>query len=249
MIESPAGRVAVVDGGGRPDTDERDGDDPGARVVVPFLRQRGISVVDLLVPTHPDDDHAQGLIAVAERLRVRAALDGGWGGGGAVYARLRRRLQSRGVPVLRARRGQVLDLGGGARLEVLHPASHSLGSANENSVVLRLVYGRARLLLTGDAGAEAEADLLASGQELSADLLKIGHHGSRGASTEAFLRRVAPALAVISCGRNNAFGHPHPDTLRRLIRRGVRVFRTDRDGALVVETDGRRLRVTPTTRR
>ena len=248
VVEGPTGKTVVVDGGGHPGTDERDGDDPGTRVVVPFLRYRGISAVDLLVVTHPDDDHAQGLVAVVERLRVRACLDFGHAGTSSAYGRLRERLRRRDIPVIAARRGQRIDLGGGARIEVVHPAAYPVSGArsetNNNSVVLRVVYGRSAVLLTGDAEQEAEADLLASGHTISADLLKIGHHGSRWSTSESFLDRVRPSLAVISCGRENLYNHPHPEVLERLARRGVRVFRTDRQGAVTVETDGDRLRVT-----
>lgn len=255
VIEGPSsaakpGRVVVVDGGGHPGTNERDGDDPGARIVVPFLRHRGIQVVDLLVPTHPDDDHVQGLNAVVQRLRVRAALDSGHPGASESYGRLREKLRKRGIPLLRARRGQTIDLGAGARIEVLHPPERYLvgtrSPTNDNGVVLRLVYGRARLLLTADAEEAAETSLLASGQDLSADLLKVGHHGSRWSTGGRFLTRVAPTLAVVSCGRNNRYDHPHPEVLQRLDRHRVRVFRTDRHGAITVETDGTHLRVTPT---
>jgi competence protein ComEC len=250
VLEGPTGRVVVVDGGGRPGTDERGGGDPGSRVVVPYLRHRGISTVDLVVPTHADDDHAQGLVAVVERLRVVAALDGGFGGTSPPYARLRDALRRRNIPVWRARRGQTVDLGGGARLEVLHPGDDrvrgGVSSSNSHSVVLRVVYGRAALLLTGDIDAAAETDLVASGRPLSADVLKAAHHGSRGSSSDAFLRRVAPRFVVVSCGRGNVFGHPHAEALRGFARCGARVFRTDRDGAVTVTTDGTRLRITPT---
>lgn len=250
VIEGPTGRVVVVDGGGRPGTDERDGTDPGARIVVPFLRHRGISTVDLLVATHSDEDHAQGLVAVTERLRVQAALDSGYPGESPPYIRLRDRLRQRRIPVYIARRGDQINLGGGARLEILHPPARPVeagrSATNNHCIVLRLVYGRARLLLTGDAEEEAEADMLrADGLPLSADLLKVGHHGSRGSTGAAFLSRVAPSLAVISCGANNNYNHPHPELRERLARRGVRVFRTDLQGAITVETDGNRLRVRP----
>ena len=255
VIESPSGRVAVVDGGGRPGADERAGDDPGSRVVVPFLRRRGVSAVDLLVATHADDDHAQGLIAVASRLRVRGALVSGYPGGGrrsAAYGRLLASLRGRGVPVRAAARGMTVDLGAGVRLEVLNPPRPYLAGGNgsddnENSVVLRVVYGRARLLLTGDAGAAAEADLLrAERGRLRADLLKAGHHGSRSSSGEEFLNAVVPGVAVISAGQDSVYGHPHSEVISRLRRRHIRLFRTDRHGAIVVETDGTTLRVTPT---
>ena len=259
VIEGPTGFVAVIDGGGRPGADERTGDDPGARVVVPFLRRRGISTVDLLVATHADDDHAQGLIAVTRRLSVRRALVSGFlTDGGDAHARLLRALRERRVPVQSARRGEVLDIGGGARLEVLHPPrpflTGSRSDDNENSVVLRLTYGKSRFLFTGDAGDAAEADLLraTAGRSrergLSADVLKVGHHGSRFSTSEPFLRAVAPSIAVISAGRSNGFGHPAPEVLERLERRGARVFRTDQHGAITVTTDGVVLRAVPTVR-
>lgn len=256
VIEAPSGRVVVIDGGGRPGTDEREGSDPGSRVVVPFLRRRGVSTVDLLVATHPDDDHVQGLVAVAARLHVREALDSGFQGAAddgkaaPAAARLRALLRARRIPVRRAKRGQTIDLGGGARLEVLGPPetflSGSPSDANENSVVLRLVYGRARVLFTGDAGGAAESDLLRAlpPSALRADILKAGHHGSKHSTSDAFLAAVRPSAAVLSAGRDNLYNHPSPEALSRLARRGVRAFRTDRQGAITVETDGDRVRVT-----
>lgn len=186
VIESPSGRVVVIDGGGIPGTNEATGHDPGSRAVVPFLRSRGISAIDLLVATHPDDDHVQGLVSVTERLQVRAALDNGhvpqpkWAG---AYKRLRAALARHAVPVRTARRGQAFDLGGGVFLQVLHPGPFPTGGVhspeNNDSIVLRLVYNRARFVLTGDAEVEAEQATLQSGLALDADILKAGHHGSR----------------------------------------------------------------------
>jgi beta-lactamase superfamily II metal-dependent hydrolase len=126
---------------------------------------------------------------------------------------------------------------GPVRLEVLHPAfpflhkTHS--DPNNNSIVLRLEVGGSRVLLSGDAEAEAEAAL--ADQDVRADVLKVGHHGSAFSTGDAWLDRVQPRLAVISCGRHNSFGHPSPVTLERLRRHGVRTYRTDRDGAVTLE--------------
>lgn len=250
VIEGPTDRVVVVDGGGG--AGENNGGDPGARVVVPYLRARGINTVDLVVATHPHDDHVQGLIAVADRLRVRQALDGDYPDPPSpTYRRWRAHLAGRGVPVACARRGQKIDLGGGATITVLGPPPRVLGGRspeNNHSIVLRVAFGRAAVLLTGDAESEAEADLLARGYgpNLRADVLKVAHHGSRWSSTAPFLNAVRPRIAVISCGRRNVFGHPHRETLARLAQQHVRVFRTDQNGAVTMETDGRTIRVTPT---
>ena len=191
VIETPSGKVVVVDAGGIPGTDERLGSDPGSRVVVPFLRWRGISTVDLIVPTHPDDDHVQGLSAVVERVGVRAALDGGLPAApNTPMARLRAKLAVRKVPITLARRGQRIDLGGGAFLEVLHPADPLLTNTrsddNNNAIVFRLVYGKSRILFTADAEEDAERSIIKSGADLSADVLKVGHHGSRWSTSAAF---------------------------------------------------------------
>lgn len=234
--------MIVIDGGGSPRTDEREGRDPGTRILVPFLRSKGISAVDLLVATHPDDDHVQGLSAVVHRLRVRSALVNGFPvKSNTPAARLQEALKVRGVPIYVAQRGKDIPLGDGARLEILHPRQPFLTGGrsddNENAIALRLVYGDLRVLFAADIEEFAEQDLLASGQSLSAQVLKVGHHGSRWSSSEAFLKAVGPKVAIISCGRDNNFGHPHKETLARL--NGVKIYRTDQQGAITLESDGK----------
>jgi competence protein ComEC len=250
VIESPGGRVVVVDGGGHPGTALDQGTDPGNRVVVPFLKGHGLSQVDLIVTTHPDDDHVQGLVAVAERFAVRGILDGGYFATSTPYRALRKTAQQKAIPLYTARRGQKIDMGDGVRLEVLHPGQQPIlataSPTNDNSIVLRVVYGKARVLLTGDAGFAAEEAMDRAGIDLSADILKLGHHGSRHSTGETFLNAVRPAIGIVSAGRNNTFGHPAREVLERLAAHQVRIFRTDRDGAIVAETDGGRWKVFPT---
>jgi competence protein ComEC len=248
VIETPSGRVVVIDGGGAPGTDEREGRDPGSRIVVPFLRARGVSTVDLLVLTHPDDDHVQGLVSVVQRLHVMAALDSGFPSDPETpCTRLRTALAARRVPVSRAQRGEKIDIGGDVYLEILHPSENYLknthSDTNNNAIVLRLIYKNTKILFTADLEDEGEKELLSSGQDISADVLKVGHHGSRGSSSEKFLRRVSPKIGVISCGRENRFGHPHKETLTRL--QGIKIYRTDTQGAITLESDGQSVTVTP----
>lgn len=238
----------MIDGGGKPGTDETLGGDPGSQVVVPYLRSRGISTVDLLVATHADDDHAQGLNAVAGRLTVNAALINGYPGASKPYNRLLHRLRSKRVPLYIARRGQTIPLGRDTRLEVLAPTDTPImdgrSVSNNQSIVLRIVFGKSRFLFTGDAESSEEDDILAApGTNIAADALKVGHHGSRWSSSGPFLKAIHPSVAIISDGRNNNFGHPHSEVLERLKTQGTRVYRTDRQGAITIETDGDRLRI------
>jgi competence protein ComEC len=141
--------------------------------------------------------------------------------------------------------GDRLDLGRGLSLHVLHPSPGGVtgtqSAANDNSLVLRLQWGEAAFLLTGDIGAAVEGQLLRSGQPLSAQVLKVAHHGSDGSSTPAFLAAVAPRYAIISVGADNRFGHPQDGTLQRLVAQGATVLRTDEQGTIEFITDGRRL--------
>ena len=240
----------VVDGGGFPGFSEANGGDPGSRVVVPFLRRRGINRVDILAPSHPDDDHVQGLIAVARAFPIGTVLDSGVADGGGSCARLRELLRQKHVSAITARRGQTIALGtSGVALDVLHPAlpflRNTRSDTNANSVVLRVRYRAAAVLFTGDAEEAAEESLLRSGVSLKADVLKVGHHGSRSSSGAAFLKAVRPSVAIISCGRDNNFGHPAPNVLAKLGVIHAATYRTDRIGAIVVETDGARVFVSP----
>lgn len=241
VIETPEGRVVVVDGGGLPGTSEDDGADPGHRVLLPYLRHRGISHVDLMIATHPDEDHVQGLVPVARHLSVGAALVSETTHGGAA-GRLRERLRRRGVVVRVARRGDRIGLGAEDYLEMLHPGPtpvpDSRSPANDNGIAFRLRSGGSTILFAADLEAPAEAELLRRGVPLRADLLKVGHHGSRTSTTPAFLAAVAPRVAVVSCGRDNRFGHPAPEVVARLERAGVRLWRTDRDGAVRATRSG-----------
>ena len=185
-----------------------------------------------------------------ENFTVDLVLDPGVPHPSPSYARLLDLVRKRRVPYALARRGQRVDLGGGAIVEVLHPAEDGQGDppdpddlVNARSIVARVRFGRVSILLTGDIEAETETHLLRSGMEIQSTVLKVAHHGSRSSTTPAFLDAVRPAVALVSVGASNLFGHPHPRTLRALEERGIRVYRTDQDGAVILRTDGRTLRV------
>jgi competence protein ComEC len=241
LARFPDGGTMLVDGGGSPFSEF----DVGERVVAPALRARGVGRIDLVVLTHAHEDHVGGLPAILRDVRVGRVLDAAGPVDAKSYETFRALARAQGIPVTTARRGMRIALGPrrAAMLEVLHPAEPLLAGTNSdpnnNSVVLRLTCGGTRVLLTGDAEAAAEEAM--QRLDLRADVLKVGHHGSRTSTGDALLAAVRPRLAVISCGRRNSFGHPAAATLSRLERRGVSLFRTDQDGAVVVAVEGRHL--------
>lgn len=219
VLEAPDGRALLIDagaGGARRL-------DAGERVVAPFLWNRGILRLAAAVVTHADVDHAGGMRAV----RRLFGVDDDWSDDG--------------------RRPRWL---GGAMISPLSPSARGEGGRlratprNDEGVVLRVDYGLASFLLTADIGAAAEEALLQARAPLAATVLKVAHHGSGTSSTPAFLAAVRPAIAVISVGARNPYGHPDAGTLARVAAAGARIYRTDRDGAVLFETDGRVLTVT-----
>ncbi len=240
LVEFPGRKKMLVDGGGLPGGDF----DVGESVVSPCLWRAGMKGVDILVSTHAHSDHIGGLCAVARNFRVgeawetAAPVDDAW------QRRFRRSLRL-SVPVRRPGGGDAFFISG-VLVEVLHPPASDAAPRdvdNESSLVLRLTYGRVSMLLTSDIGRDSEGWLIRRNSFLESVVLKAAHHGSDTSTTAEFLEQVRPRMAVISSGEGNAFGLPGRAVLERLRRAGVRVFRTDLDGAVEVSSDGRSVQV------
>jgi competence protein ComEC len=238
VIQTPSGHVLLVDTGGR--TAE---DDMGRRVVMPFLRAKGINDIDAVVLTHPDEDHIAGAATILDRFPVDRLLISGISSANSTYNRIFHLAEQRHVVTAMLTRGQQIQFRDGVSAEVLNPSPTDSVSHNNGSIVLRVQYGSTSVILTGDAEALAEDEISRLCGDVHADVLKLGHHGSHTSTTPQFLDSVKPQAVVISVGRRNQFGHPHPDVLNRLSERHIRTFRTDRDGEVALVSDGHTLRI------
>ncbi|MBE6768137.1 MAG: MBL fold metallo-hydrolase [Ruminococcaceae bacterium] len=231
------GKTMLIDAG-----EHNDGDN-----VTEYLQHLGVTHLTYVIATHADADHIGGMREVLENFTVgeylMATMPYGAEPTTATYWNLLSFLEERQIKVTETKPGMERRLGG-AVVEILAPVVESEDS-NEQSVVCMVNYGDTRFLFMGDAGESVEGYLFS--EDLHADFLKVSHHGAENATGENFLRRVSPTVAVISCGRNNPYGHPAAAVLSRLEQVGASVYRTDRDGHIVVTSDGKTLQVTTET--
>lgn len=214
------------------------GDMEHGDTVVDDLQELGVGHIDLLVATHPHSDHIGGMEDVLSAFPVTAVLDAGVPHTSSLYEHFLDEIDDRGIPYSVAQRGETLSLDGLSILVLSPPEHRTDDNLNDNSVVLRISYGTVDFLFTGDAGTETESSLLKTGYALDAEVLKVAHHGSSDATSSAFLSRVNPAIAVISVGCGNEYGHPHEETLETLDAAGVTVYRTDTNGTILIVSDG-----------
>jgi competence protein ComEC len=238
IVLSSRGHHALIDGGGVPG-----GADPGLRIVVPFLRASRIERLDLAVLSHPHPDHALGLISALGQVPTERL----WLSAGSADGHLSKQLiaAATGAHVEQVQLGHPSYRLGEATLEVLGPPEDRelMEGVNDRSVVLLVRHGDVTVLLPGDVEEEGEAALLASGKLGPVTVLKAAHHGSRTSSTGDFLARLRPRFAVFCVGRRNRFGFPHPEVEARYRSLGTECLRTDMQGALTLESDGRDVRL------
>ena len=210
--------------------------DPGKEIVVPFLKSEGISTLDKLILTHGDADHIGGAIALFEEIGVRQLI----------IPRVSDRSDlEQDIIGIASERGADIYLGGigtgwktaAGDFLILNP-SESTGERNDQSIVLLAAVGGKKWLFTGDLGNEGENSMARKIKDIDIDVLKVGHHGSKYSSSELFLERTNPDFAVISVGEKNRYGHPGKEVIERLEERGIQIFRTDEDGAVIYKFKG-----------
>jgi len=238
LVQTPSGKTMLFDGGGQRGQ-ETSGYDVGKEVVVPALLNRGVKKIDVLVISHPHEDHIGGLGAVIDAVPVKMVLDPELDYRSSIYDQLRADIRKRKIPVKRATEGQQINLGDGIHVDVLNPPQPRLAGTdsdvNNNAVVLRLTDGPLSMLLAGDIERIGAFRIARLGESAHSTVLKVPHHGSHGAAIPQFLDAVRPQLAVISVGAHNEYNHPSQEMLDELTRVGAQVMRTDRDGAVTIK--------------
>ena len=207
--------------------------------VLEYLRQANVSRLDFVVATHPHSDHIGSLPTVVSHVDVGIIAMPEITHETESFANLMEAIQNHDLNVVYPLAGDRL-LAGIIMLEVVSPASIT-GSINNSSLVLHMVHGYTTFLFTGDAEREAEEIMVATEQNISASVLKIGHHGSRTSTTQGFLDAVSPCIAVITVGANNPFGHPHPYVINRLNESGIEILKTSTHGNILMITNGREI--------
>ncbi|QGP93621.1 Metallo-beta-lactamase superfamily protein [Neomoorella glycerini] len=233
LVQMPDGKNILIDGG----TSDAGPD------VVQKLKQYGVEILDFVIGTHPHEDHIGGLDLVINSFpvgkvylpRVTHNTDS--------YRDLLLAIKNKGLKATEAKAGVALPLEGSIQALFVSPARKTYEDLNDYSAVLHLTYGQTAFLFTGDAGTTVEEEMLAGGKPLKADVLKVAHHGSRYSTSTAFLKAVAPWYAVISVGKGNDYSHPHAQTLQRLQKAGVKIYRTDRDGTITALSDGQKVTI------
>jgi competence protein ComEC len=225
LIKAPRKNI-LIDGGGRCNT------------VLNYLSNQGIKSLDYVIGTHPHADHIGGLINVMQSMPVGAIIDPAVAHTTKTFEDYLTIIDQKGILFTEGRAGMIWDLGGGAKMQLLHPTSPSKSDLNNASIVVRLTFGEVSFLFTGDAESAAEKQILSRGYELNSTILKVGHHGSETSTSQAFLTAVKPEAAIIMCCKTNSYGHPHQETLAKLSASNVNIYRTDLNGNIVVVTDG-----------
>jgi competence protein ComEC len=231
FIESPSGTQVLIDSG------------PSKKILgrlqqmMPFYDK----TIDAIILSHADQDHLGGFLDVLKNYKVGKIFESGTISDSKTYKNLEEEIKNQNIPDIPAKKGMRLNLGGGAIMDILFPDRDvSNWDTNDGSMVARLSYGNAKIMLTGDATKKTEGIILSENvkESLQSSILKVSHHGSHTGTSKEFLDAVSPAYALISVGKDNKYGHPHQDTLDALNLFGAKIFRTDKLGTIIIKSDG-----------
>ena len=223
------GEAMLIDGGPSKSSD----------VVYTYLKKHNITELKYMIATHTDEDHIGGLSGALNFANVKEAFCSEKESDTKAWKSFVKYLDKEGAPLNIPENGMSVKLG---IADVTMYLPENTGEHDDNwSIVTRVTYGENSFLFTGDCTGDEEKALMNSDAKLSADVLKVAHHGSKSSSGQKFLKAVSPTYAIISCGKNNSYGHPHEETLERLEKAGALVYRTDERGDIIISSDGKQL--------
>lgn len=238
LIEAPKKYNILIDGGGTP----RSTFDVGGKIVIPYLRRKGINKINLLVLTHPHLDHLEGLLPILREFKVDMVLDSGLICDISEYREFISIIKEKNIPYHQAKAGDNFIFSKYLEILLLNPIYtsniYNESDFNNASIVVKLFYKNSKFIFTGDIEETAEKRMLIWQKNLKSDVLKVAHHGSSSSSSLEFVNEVDPIIAVISVGKNH-FGHPSPEIIERLEDKNIKVYRTDENGTIIIRTDGK----------
>jgi len=230
LIIGPSGKTILIDAG----------NNNMEKTVVDYLKNQGITKVDILIGTHPDADHIGGLDKVIDNFDIGKIYMPKVQSNTKTFESVLLSVQNKGLKITTAKAGLTLDWEQGINVKMIAPVQ-AYNDTNEMSAVVHLTYGQTAFLFTGDAESKSEADMLASGADLEADVLLVGHHGSDSSTSKAFLDKVNPTYGVIQSGKDNNYGHPTADIIKRLNDKEVKIYRNDEHGNIVFSSNGKKI--------
>ena len=235
LIITPKGNTILIDAG----------DEAHAKKVVSYIREQGIEKLDLVIATHPDADHIGGMDKVIKNFDIDVFAMPDVSAKTNQYKQIQRELKAKKMRATRLYQGDEVQIDDDIDFEILSPVKgKKYDDTNEYSIVAKIVYKDTSFILMGDATMENEVDIINNVPDIDIDVLKLGHHGSSTSSSDYFITKTSPNIAIISCGKDNKYGHPHQEVMRVLKKHGVTPYRTDEMGDIVITSDGKEIKYT-----
>lgn len=242
FIITPNNRTMLIDAG-----ITIDNFDTGEEIVIPFIEKLKVKEIDVMIASHPHMDHVGGLISVMRKIKTNTVLDSGFPYPSSVYHEFLSMIAENNINYKVVRGKSKLYIDPDLTIIIFHPPKElKFKDANNNSIVMKITYGKISILFTGDLELEGEKEVVKKyGSELESQILKSPHHGSSTSSSPIFLKTVKPEVVIISCGKNNLYGHPHDEVIKRYKSFRIKIYRTDINGTIQLITNGKKYKIKP----
>ncbi|MBC5623962.1 MBL fold metallo-hydrolase [Clostridium sp. NSJ-49] len=221
------------------------GPNKSADSLVEYIKGIGVTTIDHVIATHPHEDHIGGMDEIFDAFEVKNFYSPKVEHTTKTFEKMINAVTNEGLKIttIKAGDGSKIDLGDGTKVEIFSPVDDKYNELNDYSPIMKITFGENSFLFTGDAEKLVEKQVIANGENIDADVLKVGHHGSTTSSSEDFIKEVSPDIAVIPVGEGNDYGHPHKEILELLEKNNINLLRTDFEGTIILESDGENIKV------